>query len=240
MNSIGIPTALVSAGGGRASRAQFYPAGVTLFRQGFPAEDVFCIHHGLVKLHRIQSSGDEVIVGLRSEGWFVAVTAALLHGPHMVTGVTVTPCEIFRLTAEKFDQLLRNDVELSLHVHRMHSEEIHDQMVQTADRNYFSGRERLERVFAQFVRIGARADRRGRFEIDFPLRHWEVAQLVGVTPQYLSRLLSDLKRLGRAEWKGRCVVLGADLVRRAREPRSDPPNDTRAAVARETRSRANG
>src|SRR5881296_998519 len=62
------------------SPVQAYPSGVELFQQGEPVQKVYLIHRGLVKLVRREENGQEMIVDLRREGWFLGAPAVILGG----------------------------------------------------------------------------------------------------------------------------------------------------------------
>lgn len=169
-----------------------YPAGVELFRQGDAPAEVFHLEHGLVKLVRLQPNGAQTIVGLRSAGWFLGSAAVVLGRTYASTGVTVTPSAIARIPAPAFRHLLQSNAALSWRLHRMHSEEIHTDLTRAADDRTLSARERLERFlrrFATAVSSGSSPDR-----AVVPLKQWEIADLLGITPQYLSQLLHDIGR----------------------------------------------
>ena len=73
----------------------------------------------------------------------------------------------------------------------MHSEEIYDQLGREADLRLLPARQRLEHLLAtimpQLEPSAATADRKVRI----PLKQWEIAQLIGVTPQYVCMLLRE-------------------------------------------------
>lgn len=167
----------------------FYPPKVVFFRQGGRTDEVFYLEHGLVKLMRLQPSGDESIVGLRSAGWFLASAACVLGREYVVTAVAVTGCRVARLRANAFRQLLKSNPALSWRVHRMHSEEIYDQLGRGADLRSLPARERLERLLATIgPQLETSADGTDR-KLKIPLKQWEIAQLISVTPQYVCKLL---------------------------------------------------
>jgi CRP-like cAMP-binding protein len=167
-----------------------YPGGVELFRQGDAPNEVFHLEHGLVKLVRMQSSGTQTIVGLRSAGWFLGSAAVVLGRSHAMTAVTITPSMIARIPAGTFRHLLRSDAALSWRLHRMHSEEIHTDLTRAADDRSLPARERLGRFLRTFA-----THREGRVprRADVPLKQWEIADLLGITPQYLSQLLHEME-----------------------------------------------
>jgi len=188
--------------------ARDYPAGTEILRQGSPAERVLYLESGLVKLLRAQADGGETIVGLRSSGWFLGAAAAILGRPYVARAVTLSRCRIADLDAARFGRLVREDASLSWRLHEMHSREAYEQMVQMADLGSRSARGRLEQFLHEMASAldGAGDDVR----LSIPLRQWEIAQLIAVTPQYLCRLFADMEREGLLKREGEFVTIRGD------------------------------
>ena len=163
--------------------------------QGDPPQDVFLLRSGLVKLIRTQESGHEVIVGLRSTGWLLGAAAAIDENPQPATASTVTLCHVVRISVCAFRTMLRDDPAFSWGVHRMHTQEVSAQLGQLGDLGALCARDRLVHLFDDLaVSLGTDACVEGLIEV--PLRQWEIAQLIAVTPPYLCDLLADLERAG--------------------------------------------
>ena len=181
-----------------------YPASVVLFQQGLPVQEVHHLKHGLVKLLQLDADGDELIVGLRSAGWFLGAAAAILGEPYVVSAVTVTSCRVSRVTAVSFREIVATMPEVSWQLHRMHSREIYRQVAQVADLSRTPAVERLMRLLRSLSpSSGPGAARRS----DIPLRQWEIAQLLGITPSYLSQLLKEVEKRGLAKRVGNRISL---------------------------------
>ena len=178
------------------ARAQSYPAAVELFRQGDQPEDVFYLERGLVKLLRNQADGEERIVGLRSDGWLLGAAAAVMALPFAVTAVTVTAARVARLDAGEFRRRLKDDAGLSWWLHEMHSREVYGQTLHVADLMSISARERLLKFYWRLAPVLETSRAESQVRIENPLRQWEVAQLVGITPQYLCQLMAELEADG--------------------------------------------
>ena len=88
----------------------------------------------------------------------------------------------------------------------MHGREIQEQLLQVVGLRSLCARERLGRLFLRF--IPAVAEPNEGIRLHLPLRLWEVAQLIAVTPTYVSNLLRELEheRIIRRS-KGRLIVL---------------------------------
>lgn len=175
---------------------QVYPAGVELFQQGLPARNVYLIEQGLIKLLRVQEDGQEVIVGLRRPGWCVGAAAVIIGTSYPVTAITVTRSHLSHIAGEGFRNLLKSDHSVSWRVHQMHSSEVCAQMIHLAELGCLPARKRLERLIWDLLVAQRRHTVAGPVKLDLPLRHWEIAQLIAVTPVHLSRLLDQLEADG--------------------------------------------
>src|SRR6266700_1752938 len=85
---------------GASFRAVEYAAKTLLLAQGRLTDTVFLLVSGLVKLTHVDSSGKEIIVGIRRSGWLLGVAAAILHQPQPAGAATFTRCQLLRIPAE--------------------------------------------------------------------------------------------------------------------------------------------
>jgi CRP/FNR family transcriptional regulator len=185
------------------SPSQTYPTGVELFLQGSPAQEVFCIDSGVVKLHRLESDGQELIVDLRFPDWLMGAAAVIVQEPYPVTAVTITPCRLRRMPASVFRYLVKSDVQLSWRLHRMHSRKVFDQVTRITQLACLSARHRIEYFFTQLISaLGLKQQKDIRLPL--PLKNSEMAALVAVTPEYFSRMLKEMQsekviRIGKGQ-----------------------------------------
>jgi CRP/FNR family transcriptional regulator len=198
-----------------------YPAGVTLCRQGEPIREVFHIQRGLVKLMRVNASGKERIVGLRSSGWFVGAAAVILGEPAVATAVTLTATEMSRMCAAIFRQRIQTDVGLSWRIHHMHSREIDVDLIESGDLHAVRSRDRLVAFLRALPATPGAGPSEGH-RVILPLRQWELGQLLGMTAPYVCRLLRDLEREGTLRRRGSVFLLPDLDARVARRPRLRP------------------
>jgi CRP/FNR family cyclic AMP-dependent transcriptional regulator len=173
--------------------AQVYPRGVELFSQGSPPDEVLYVDSGLVKLVRADRDGTETILGLAVAGAWLGSASAIVRAPSPVAAVTCTRVLLQRIPARVFCDLLEQDPNLSRLIHHAHARELCRQTSWLAQLTSLSSRERLERVIRQLIlSLGLHASARG-IRLQFPLRHWEIARLIAVTPEHLSRLLKQMQ-----------------------------------------------
>lgn len=187
-----IPRALLEAAG----VPQFYPSNVELFRQGAAPNDIFLIESGLIKLSRVEKNGREVIVDLRFPKWLVGAASVILKQPYAVSAITVNDCYLRRISAPLFDYLIESDRLVSIYVHQMHSSEVLDKIISITQLGCLTARERLIQLLRRLVFVSAENETPREYKIQLPLKYWELAQLIAITPEHLSRLLKQMEQMG--------------------------------------------
>jgi CRP-like cAMP-binding protein len=172
---------------------QAYPTGAELYQQGSQAEEVFCLDTGVVKLLRLESDGQELIVDLRFPDWLMGAASVIVEEPHSCTAVTITPCRLRRIPASVFRYLLKNDGQFSWRVHRMHSRKVHDQVNRISQLACLSARHRIEYFFTQLISALGLDQQQKNITLPLPLKNSEIAALIAVTPEYFSRMLKQMQ-----------------------------------------------
>jgi CRP-like cAMP-binding protein len=191
---------------------QVYPPGVELFLQDSTPEEVYYIKSGLIKLSNMTKEGRELIVGLRSAGSILGVASVMLDRPHPLTAVTLTRCRIRRISAPLFLNHVRSDIGLSWQLHRLQSQELYDQVAQLVRIGTLPAQQRLEQFLAGLISALEIKEAQKEAKIQWPLKHWEIAQLIAITPEHLSRILRQMEREGLIRRKKGWIIV-PDLKR---------------------------
>ena len=176
---------------------QIYPAHTEVLHQDTPSNVVYFIHEGLVKLTWIDQAGREVIAGIRRQSWIIGAPSVLLEKPYSFTITTLTQCSLRCISATKFLHLVKKHPEFSFNVLRLLSQEIFNHAKKLVVLGYIPSGDRLKNLLCQFVSdMHPKKDLKKQIKIDFPLSHKELAQMIAVTPEHLSRLLKELEIKG--------------------------------------------
>jgi CRP-like cAMP-binding protein len=171
-----------------------YPSGFELFRQDSPALVVYFSETGLVKLIRSEDNGQELILSIKFAGSLLGAAAVIDDRPHPFSAVAVTSCKLARLSAEVFLDLVAADTQLASCLQEMLSAELLDQTARISQIACLPARPRLEQLLWQLARARSADNLKPDLRLQLPLRYWEVAQLLAITPTYLSRLLTELEQ----------------------------------------------
>jgi CRP-like cAMP-binding protein len=171
---------------------QTFPPGVELFRQDEPAEVVYLIRDGAVKLVWADINGAEVIVGLRWPGWFLGAAAQIVSAPNPATAVTLVQSTVESISSRNFAQLIASDHEFTRLVHESHSREILESTRTMGEFGCLPARSRLKCLLSHLISSLRDSIRLHDGRLRLPLKHKELAALIGISPEHLSRVLREL------------------------------------------------
>jgi CRP-like cAMP-binding protein len=198
--------------------AQEYPAGIELFKQEVPARDVYLIESGLIKLMAVEQNDREILVGLRSPGWIVGSASVILNKKYAFSATTLTGCRLRRVTAEAFLRLLRNDQEFAWFFQQMQSHELHEQLTQLVEFGCLSARDKLEHLLSRMISALVPKGPERKVRLKLPLKHRELAELLSITPEHLSRVLREMQQEGLVfKEKGWICIADVRMLRVAAE-----------------------
>jgi CRP/FNR family transcriptional regulator, cyclic AMP receptor protein len=198
-----------------------YPGRVGLFRQGSEAQSVYFVHSGLVKLVCLDHSGKQVIVGLRGPGWLLGSVPVMLQKPYATAAETVCVCQLIRISASEFDRLIRSSPKFSLYLHQLHAQEVHEHLKKLVNVASRRTQQNLIDLLQDLTCAFGSPKNAASGTLDIPLKQWEIAELLAVTPEHLSRMLRTMKRNGLLfRRKNMLVIRDVERLRTAIETAS--------------------
>jgi CRP-like cAMP-binding protein len=187
-----------------------YSPKTVLFAQGALTDTVFFIASGLVKLTHVDPAGKEIIVGIRRPGWMLGVAAALLSQPQATGAITVTPCRLLRSPVTEVQGSIGAESSFSKYIHQFQAQEIHDHRHNLIELASHSAEDRLATLLADLTLAtkGFESNSSAHERVlCVPLKQWEIAQLLGVTPEYLCRVIRRLERRGFLLRRGKLLFV---------------------------------
>lgn len=172
-----------------------FERGKTIFFPGDPAERVYFLQKGAVKLSRVYESGEEITVALLRENSFFGVLSLLTghHSDRFYHAVAFTPVELLSVPIEQAEKTLAENPELAIVLLKGLSSRIleTETMIETlAHRDMGS---RLVSFLLILCRDFGHPGSTG-VTIDLRLSHQEIAEAIGSTRVTITRLLGDLRK----------------------------------------------
>jgi CRP/FNR family transcriptional regulator len=205
----------------RARIVQRYERGQPICDQGDPANALFCVFSGSVELYKIGPGDTEVTIRLLRPGDVVGYRPMLADEPLAASARALentTLCVIPRNTV--FD-LLRNSPETAMRLLQKLAQELRVSEEELVARVSQSVPQRVAR-FLLWLREGLRNHPGNGLDIDVSLRREDMAHVIGIAPETLSRVLHDLERRGIVQLDRRRIRI-LDLPRLQQLSAPDPP-----------------
>jgi CRP-like cAMP-binding protein len=164
-----------------------------IFIQGDPADSVYYLRQGKVKLSITSGQGKEAIVGILEGGDFFGEGCLAGQPFRIKTAITVTDCTLMRIAKQTMIRMLHEQHDISgLVVRHLLSRNIRLE-ADLVDQLFNSTEKRLARILLLLSHVG----REGRAETVLPKINQEnLAQLVGTTRSRVCRFMNNFKKHG--------------------------------------------
>jgi len=163
-----------------------------IFREGEPSTYLYVLRQGLLKLTSVGVGGREQIIGLATPGRLLGLQTK--HGnTYGFTAVTLSPASVCKLRNSDMLQVLEQNPAVSLKLIDMLNQELTE--AQALIR--VLGQKTAEERVAWFLLTLAHADSRNTADmITIWLSRREMAEMLGLTIETVSRLISSFRREG--------------------------------------------
>jgi CRP/FNR family transcriptional regulator len=166
-----------------------YAKGEVLFAEGQKSEGVFVLHSGSIKLSASSADGKSIIVGRVDEGEMLGLPTAISGKPNELTAEALEPVECGFIERDVFLQFLREHGSAALRVAEILSN-MYDAAFDQA--RYLglsaSAPEKLARLLLE---LSLARPQNGH---SFPLTHKEIAEMIGLSRETVTRMLARFKR----------------------------------------------
>ncbi len=184
-------------GGAYPPVVEAFDRGKTIFFPGDPAERVYFLLKGAVKLSRVYEAGEEITVALLRENSVFGVLSLITgqRSDRFYHAVAFTPVELLSSPIEQVEQALKSNPDLSILMLQGLSSRIlqTEMMIETlAHRDMGS---RLVSFLLILCRDFGVPTPEG-IRIDLKLSHQAIAEAIGSTRVTVTRLLGDLRQEG--------------------------------------------
>ena len=197
---------LMSVGTGRSTKK--YATRKTIFQQGDPADAVFYIQKGKVKLTVVSKQGREGVIAILSAGDFFGEGCLAGQPLHMASAASMAECVIVRIEKETMIRVLSQEPKLgAMFMAFLLSRNIQFE-ADLVDQLFNSSERRLARVLLLLANFG----KEGRLETVIPRISQDVlAAKVGTTRPRINFFMNKFRKLGLIEYNGGLKVHSALL-----------------------------
>jgi CRP-like cAMP-binding protein len=186
-----------------------YKENQIVFAQGDPADSVFYIHNGKVKVTVISERGKEAIVAIRGPDEFCGEGAMTGTPLRLATTITMSACEIVRLETKTIVRLLHQSQEFADYflTHLLtRTARVEADLV---DQLFNSSEMRLARALLLLANYGTDV---GQEPIPVKVNQETLAALIGTTRSRVNFFMNKFRKLGLINYNGKLEVQKALLT----------------------------
>jgi CRP/FNR family transcriptional regulator, cyclic AMP receptor protein len=189
--------------GGKGRTITALGDGKVIFAQGDPANAVFYIHKGKVKLTVVSKGGKEAVIAVLGGGDFFGEGCLAAQQLRMATATTMSQCSMMRLEKAIIVEVLKKEPvfsELLLAYMLTRAIRIEEDLV---DQLFNSSEKRLARALLLLANFG----KEGKPETIIPKVSQEtLAEMIGTTRSRVSFFMNRFRKLGFIEYNGTLEV----------------------------------
>jgi CRP/FNR family cyclic AMP-dependent transcriptional regulator len=196
-----------------------YQRGEVIFREGEPAERLFLIDQGRVKLSIGSPHGQELLIAVLGRGSIFGELAVIDRGPRAMDARAMEDSTIYALDSLVFWTLLESRPALARRLLELMARRLRRSDQNSQDLIFFDAPTRLARRLLELAEEhGEQVGDSQQVRITVRVTQEEMAQLVGVTRSSANRLVSSFAGRGWIDWNdGNPIILHPEaLLRRAR------------------------
>jgi CRP/FNR family transcriptional regulator, cyclic AMP receptor protein len=179
-----------------------------VYAQGDPADSIFYIHKGKVKVTVVSRRGKEAIVAIRGPDEFCGEGALTGKPRRLATVTAMSKCEIVRLEKETFVRILHQAPEFGDYFLEHLLARTARVEADLADQLFNSSEIRLARALLLLANYG---NDLGSEPIPVTVNHETLAALIGTTRPRVSVFMNKFRKLGLISYNGKLQVQKALL-----------------------------
>ena len=167
--------------------------GEILFSQGEQGKGIYCIKSGLIGLRRIDINGNSALIRLINAGSTVGYRTFLTRKAHINSAEALTSCALCYFPRPNVEKLLAANPLLR----ERFLQHFYDDAIDTENdyvRSLTMGmKSRFLHLILMFYERFGYQDENGNAIVQLPVKKGDIAELVGVRPESISRLIDQLQ-----------------------------------------------
>ncbi|MGA9812078.1 MAG: Crp/Fnr family transcriptional regulator [Terriglobales bacterium] len=182
-----------------------YPAGAVLFVEGQVPRGVYMLCHGQVKLTTGSSEG-KTVMRVAEAGELLGLHSAISGEPHELRAETLQTCQVDFVRRDDFLKLLREQRDIMVNTMRQFSDDYRHTFQQIRYLALIgSATEKLAGFLLDSSARGHKTPQGIRFTLN--LTHEEIAQVVGVRRETVTRGLAELRERSLISTVGPTILI---------------------------------
>ncbi len=179
-----------------------FSKGEIIYQEGAHSNNIYLILKGVVKSHKMDENGKELITALHKEDDFLGFTSFIDTEPYQESATAMEDVELASISKQHLKEVLGNSKNVSLELMNVLTDnisEIKEQLLQMA---YSSVRKKTAQTIIQFAEILNKKP-----DEAIKISRYDLASVAGIATESLIRTLSGFKKDALIEIEGRNIKI---------------------------------
>jgi len=188
------------------SSSESHPKGAILFVEGQEADGVFILSSGRVKLTTASADGKSLLLRVAEPGEMIGLPGTISGKIYVLTAEALEPIRVNVISRRPFIEFLREHGEAALRVAEILNEIYHATF---RELQYLAHSGSAAAKLARFLLDAAasRGPSNDQLRARLTLTHEEIAEMIGVARETVTRLFASFKREQLIELQGSILVI---------------------------------
>ena len=180
----------------------YFKKGDTIYEKGKHSNFFYLIKRGVIKAHRMDNQGKELITELYKEDDFFGNHATDPHSSYEDYATAMEDSQLYAVSREEFQKILVGNPKITMQLVEVLNNNLSELKQQLMDMAYGSVRKKTANTILLF------AERIKKHPLkSIRISRADLAGVAGMAPESLIRTLSDFKKEGLIEIEGRNIKL---------------------------------
>lgn len=190
----------------RVKLRRSFPEGAVMFAPGDQSSGLYCVSSGVVGIRMAHENGSEALIALAFPGETLGARAFLRNGQHRNTAEALSAVEACMIQRRDAVQLTEQAPEVHAVLVKSCLAAMDAAQTELLHNSALSNLSRLRRVLHRLCRLEQSKDS-GEVRLRLPMSRLDLAGMLGIQPESLSRLLRKLTDEGAITLSGRYMTV---------------------------------
>jgi CRP/FNR family transcriptional regulator, cyclic AMP receptor protein len=194
-----------------------FSKGQNVFKQGDPADAVFYIQGGKIKITVVSERGKEAVVGILKPGQFFGEGCLGGHPLRIATTTAMEDCVVTKISRGAMEKALELEPKFSkmfMAYLLSRNSRIEEDLI---DQLFNSSEKRLARLLLLLANFGEEAS---PHLIDADIHQGMLAEMIGSTRSRVSFFMNKFRKLGFVSYEGKAIEVRSSLLNAVLRDRS--------------------
>lgn len=186
--------------------ARHYGRGQVVFEEGEPAQGLYIIAGGALRIYKSSPEGREQVLAVERAGSSVAEIPLFDGGPYPASVSAVEDSDLLFLSRADFDSLCREHPEVPVKVLAVVGKRLRQLVAIIEELSFRTVRHRLAALLLEQAEAAGRETPEG-MEVTLDATNQEIASRIGTVRELVSRTLGQFESAGLIERRGRAILI---------------------------------